>query len=302
MSNGIEYVKDELAVRETERKIEAIAAKVVTPSLVEDRLRRHGYVGHIDAVRTLAIQLCVHVERMRATLSRDSSELRFPRLVTLLIGPSGTGKSFLGQQLARYGLVGDQPIPYSRTDLNRLTEAAYQGGDLDDIVLGIAAAAGWDIAFAQAAGLAMLDELCKCRALPTSNRDASGRYAQSALLDLIEGQTVTVQLATKDPSGKRARESLSFDCSGLMVVLAGAFSGLADLVRQETRSARRIGFDAGRHSARDRARADYDLIAEHCTPDLLCRYGLVPELVGRLSDVWRFLLQLHHRPRAVGVV
>jgi ATP-dependent Clp protease ATP-binding subunit ClpX len=298
--------KAEVARSHAQSKLLRVVTQPLTPQHIERRLRSEGgVVGQDDVVRSLCVGFMLHVERIRDGCSDRPREVRMPRVPTLLIGPSGSGKTFIVQQLARHGLRAGR-LPFLRTDLNRLTQAGYYGGDADDIVMGLIRAAGNDRDMAELGGVCLGDELCKCRFAPGLPRDIGGQMAQAALLDLIAGEVVAVDSYAQAAAGTR-KVTIQFAMSGVWVLAAGAFEGLVDIVRRRVVGRRGMGFGAEYGQARDRGLERADLLRQVTTDDLIA-YGIIPELSGRFASIlvldplsrddMRAILDLPHGPIA----
>ncbi|MBR5950902.1 MAG: ATP-dependent Clp protease ATP-binding subunit ClpX, partial [Actinomycetaceae bacterium] len=189
----------------------------------------------------------------------------------LLVGPTGTGKTYLAQSLARM-----LDVPFAIVDATSLTEAGYVGEDVENILSKLIQAADDDIKRAEM-GIIYIDEIDKISRKsenPSITRDVSGEGVQQALLKIIEGAVVSVP-----PQGSRKhpqQDYIQIDTSNILFICAGAFAGMEDIIT--SRAGRRsLGFGSQLKDA-DNA----DLILGEVTPDDLHKYGLIPELVGRL--------------------
>ncbi|WP_302786500.1 ATP-dependent Clp protease ATP-binding subunit ClpX [Actinotignum sanguinis] len=235
-------------------------------------------VGQEAAKRTLAVAVYNHYKRLRAKAAprpadgEDTVELGKSNI--LLLGPTGTGKTYLAQSLARM-----LDVPFAIADATSLTEAGYVGEDVENILLRLVQAAGDDVKKAES-GIIYIDEIDKITRKsenPSITRDVSGEGVQQALLKIVEGTVAAVP-----PQGGRKhpqQDYLQINTSNILFICAGAFAGLEDVI--STRVGRHgIGFGAQLHDAE----ASSTMLSQ-VTPEDLHKYGLIPELVGRLPVI-----------------
>ncbi|MBE6484181.1 MAG: ATP-dependent Clp protease ATP-binding subunit ClpX [Actinomycetaceae bacterium] len=268
-----EIIEEELGQEESAFSLESLPK----PREIYDFLDEY-VVGQADAKRTLAVAVYNHYKRIRSQ-SRprrkdDDEDVQIGKSNILLIGPTGTGKTYLAQSLARM-----LDVPFAIADATALTEAGYVGEDVENILLKLIQAADDDIKRAEV-GIIYIDEIDKISRKsenPSITRDVSGEGVQQALLKIIEGTVASVP-----PQGGRKhpqQDYLQIDTSNILFICAGAFAGMEEII--SSRAGRRgIGFGSQLHSADQGTE-----VLSEVTPEDLHKYGLIPELVGRLPVV-----------------
>jgi len=262
-----------LQLKQKENQPDISQAELKTPKEIYDFLNQY-VVGQDEAKKTISVAVYNHYKRLLHNASGENDDVEIEKSNILMIGPTGTGKTLIAQSIAKL-----LDVPFAIADATVLTQAGYVGEDVESILTRLLQAADYDVEKAER-GIVFIDEIDKIARKsdnPSITRDVSGEGVQQALLKLLEGSTVNVP-----PQGGRKhpmQEFIKINTKNILFIAGGAFDGLEKII------AKRLNKQAVGYQTLSKQKIDDENIIQYVVPEDLRRFGLIPEIIGRLPVI-----------------